>query len=274
MGGEDSKLILLNNGRVKDFSMNSLCAAGTGAFLDQQAERLDLRIEDEFGELAMKSKTPPRIAGRCSVFAKSDMIHLQQIATPDYDIVAGLCYAVARNFKSTICRGKKILPPVVFLGGVAANKGMIRAFRDVLGLKDDEFIVPENHAIMGAIGAALIQMERQFPASQEASVEKQWCGVHGSQLSERLKDYLKNVPPYEGESLSPLNPDEEFFTRHSVKEYIHPIEGEKVDAYLGIDVGSISTNLVVLDEKKRVLSKRYLMTAGRPIEAVRRAWRR
>ncbi len=255
MGGEDSKLILLNNGRVKDFSMNSLCAAGTGAFLDQQAERLGLRIEAEFGELALKSKTPPRIAGRCSVFAKSDMIHLQQIATPDYDIVAGLCYAVARNFKSTICRGKKVIPPAVFLGGVAANKGMVRAFSDVLGFNDEEFIVPENHAIMGAIGAALIQIEK---------------GTLNYTGHEKFKDYLKNLPAYEGESLSPLNPDQEFFARHSVKEYIHPIEGEQVDAYLGIDIGSISTNLVVLDEKKRVLSKRYLMTAGRPIEAVRR----
>ncbi len=109
IGGEDSKLILLEeeNGRLKisDFSMNTLCAAGTGSFLDQQASRLGFTIE-EFGELALKSKTPPRIAGRCSVFAKSDMIHLQQIATPDYDIVAGLCYAMARNFKSNVGKGK------------------------------------------------------------------------------------------------------------------------------------------------------------------------
>ena len=107
MGGEDSKLILLDNGLVKEFSMNSVCAAGTGSFLDQQAERLNLSIE-EFGEIALRSKTPPRIAGRCSVFAKSDMIHLQQIATPVEDIVAGLCFAVARNFKgiASICKGR------------------------------------------------------------------------------------------------------------------------------------------------------------------------
>lgn len=281
MGGEDSKLILLENGRIKDFSMNSICAAGTGAFLDQQAERLGLRIEDEFGELALRSKNPPRIAGRCSVFAKSDMIHLQQIATPDYDIVAGLCYAVARNFKSTICKGKKVLPPVLFLGGVAANKGMVRAFRDVFGLKDEEFIVPENHALMGAIGAGLIQIEKHLTVNgsqftvhgQRSMVNGQRLAVHGSRFSERLKEYLRALPPYEGESLPPLFPDQGFFLRHSVKETIHPIEGNKVNAYLGIDVGSISTNLVVLDEGKRVLAKRYLMTAGRPIEAVRRGLR-
>jgi len=260
MGGEDSKLIILENGRIKDFSMNSICAAGTGAFLDQQAERLGLRIEDEFGELALRSKNPPRIAGRCSVFAKSDMIHLQQIATPDYDIVAGLCYAVARNFKSTICKGKKVLPPVLFLGGVAANKGMVRAFRDVFGLRDREFIVPENHAFMGAIGAALIQIEKESTPQS-------------SEFRERLKGYLRALPAYDGEGLPPLSPDQGFFLRHSVKESIHPVGGDKVDAYLGIDVGSISTNLVVLDEGKRVLAKRYLMTAGRPIEAVRRGLR-
>ena len=154
MGGEDSKLILLGkeDRSVKDFSMNSVCAAGTGSFLDQQAERLRLTIE-EFSELALKSAKPPRIAGRCSVFAKSDMIHLQQIATPVEDIVAGLCFAVARNFRGSISRGRKIIPPVSFQGGVAANKGLVRAFKEIFGL--EELFVPEDHALMGALGAAL-----------------------------------------------------------------------------------------------------------------------
>ena len=133
MGGEDSKLILTEsdpqNGdyKILDFSMNTICAAGTGSFLDQQANRLHLTIE-EFSNLALKSKTPPRIAGRCSVFAKTDMIHLQQGATPDYDIVAGLCYALARNFRSNIGKGKNFLHPISFQGGVAANSGMRKAF--------------------------------------------------------------------------------------------------------------------------------------------------
>ena len=112
MGGEDSKLIFMEGSgsavQLEDFAMNSICAAGTGSFLDQQARRIGVSIEKEFGELAMKSENPPRIAGRCSVFAKSDMIHLQQIATPVHDIVAGLCFAVARNFKSSLAQGKKV----------------------------------------------------------------------------------------------------------------------------------------------------------------------
>src|SRR6056297_2171863 len=137
MGGEDSKLIFMEDtgegtSRLSDFTMNTLCAAGTGSFLDQQAKRVGVTIEDEFGELALKSENPPRIAGRCSVFAKSDMIHLQQIATPVHDIVAGLCFAVARNFKSSIAKGKDMEPPVVVQGGVAANAGMVRAFKELL----------------------------------------------------------------------------------------------------------------------------------------------
>src|SRR3989304_1797600 len=154
MGGEDSKLIILDKegNSVKDFSMNSVCAAGTGSFLDQQAERLRITME-EFCELALKSKKPSRIAGRCSVFAKSDMIHLQQIATPLEDIVAGLCFAVARNFKGTICKNMTLPEPISFQGGVAANKGVLRAFKEVF--ESDNITIPEHYAVMGAIGAAL-----------------------------------------------------------------------------------------------------------------------
>ncbi len=137
IGGEDSKLIIFEHTgkkniplRVKDFSMNALCAAGTGSFLDQQASRLRFTIE-EFSEVALKAANIPRIAGRCTVFAKSDMIHLQQIATPDYEIVAGLCYALARNFKGNISKGKELETPVAFIGGVAANAGMRKAIKDV-----------------------------------------------------------------------------------------------------------------------------------------------
>ncbi|MDQ1332267.1 MAG: CoA activase, partial [Bacteroidota bacterium] len=149
IGGEDSKLIILEKdpvsgvSRLVDFEMNSICAAGTGSFLDQQARRIGVPIEKEFGEMSLKSIDPPRIAGRCSVFAKSDMIHHQQIATPLHDIVAGLCFALARNFRSNVARSKEINKPVIFSGGVAANTGMIRAFREILNLKEGELIIPE-----------------------------------------------------------------------------------------------------------------------------------
>ena len=155
IGGEDAKLIRMDGeaARLADFTMNTICAAGTGSFLDQQAKRLGLAIEGEFGALALRSKDPPRIAGRCSVFAKSDMIHLQQIATPVHDIVAGLCFAVARSIRSNLARGRALEVPVVFQGGVAANPGVVRALRGVFGLDDGELVVPPHHAAMGAIGA-------------------------------------------------------------------------------------------------------------------------
>ena len=146
MGGEDSKLILMESRQIRDFSMNSVCAAGTGSFLEQQAERLRLSIE-EFSEMSVRSERPSKIAGRCRVFAKSDMIHLQQIATPMEDIVSGLCLAVARNFKSSIVKGRELTYSVAFQGGVAANKGMVRAFKEVFEL--DELFIPEDFVFMG-----------------------------------------------------------------------------------------------------------------------------
>ncbi|MEW6068368.1 MAG: acyl-CoA dehydratase activase [Nitrospirota bacterium] len=256
MGGEDSKLILLSeDGRaVKDFSMNSVCAAGTGSFLDQQAERLRLTIE-EFSQLALKSKKPPHIAGRCSVFAKSDMIHLQQIATPVEDIVAGLCFAVARNFKGSISRGRKIIPPVAFHGGVAANKGMVRAFKEIFEL--DELFVPEEHAFMGAIGAALKNLREGT--------------IHHFDIS-RLEKFIKSSKPIETGHPPLDDPYQASGITYQLSERWNPVpttlNSGRIIAYLGIDIGSISTNLAVIDEKGRLLSKRYLMTAGRPIEAV------
>jgi predicted CoA-substrate-specific enzyme activase len=267
IGGEDSKLIFIEEEKgdfkIGDFSMNTLCAAGTGSFLDQQASRLGLTIE-AFGELALKSQNPPRIAGRCSVFAKSDMIHLQQIATPDYDIVAGLCFALARNFKSNIGKGKTFIKPVSFQGGVAANVGMRKAFQEVLELSDGELIIPKYFASMGAIGAVLV--------TRENKAIKPTDRLTLNLLKEYLLHHQEKETPLEPLCLS-LNHVSSSPPRFRVVP-TSPIKGEgadieKIEAYLGLDVGSISTNLVVIDKNKKVLAKRYLMTAGRPIEAVR-----
>ncbi|MBI4688410.1 MAG: CoA protein activase [Nitrospirae bacterium] len=257
MGGEDSKLILLENGKIKEFSMNSACAAGTGSFLDQQAERLRLSIE-EFGEMALRSQNPPRIAGRCSVFAKSDMIHLQQIATPVEDIVAGLCFAVARNFKGSICKNTEPREPVSFQGGVAANRGVVRAFKEVFGI--DNLIIPEHFAIMPAIGAALKNIEEGN--KRDYDIEKLRLFIESGRNGEKGHEPLKGS--YELRVTSNELRNSKFKIQNSKLNSSLPLR-----AYLGIDIGSISTNLAVVDEEGRLLSKRYLMTAGRPIEAVR-----
>lgn len=260
MGGEDSKLIFMesdgyaSHSQLTDFAMNSLCAAGTGSFLDQQANRIGVSIENEFGDLSLKSKNPPRIAGRCSVFAKSDMIHLQQIATPLHDIVAGLCFAVARNFKSTLGRGKKFKAPFIFQGGVAANSGMVRAFREVFDLKEGELIVPEHHASMGAIGAVFHTLSHPDTGN----------GAYTG--TEKLDEYLKStiVPS------TPLGKLVESKAVYNKEVKAIPSDVSKLQVSLGLDIGSLSTNLVLIDAQNNVIARRYLPTASKPLNAIQR----
>ncbi len=155
IGGQDSKIIIIRDGIVIDFGMNTVCAAGTGSFLDHQAQRLNMSIED-FAQRALDSKTPARIAGRCTVFAESDMIHKQQMGHRTEDILYGLCQALVRNYLNNVGLGKDIRPPVVFQGGVAFNQAIVKALREEL---NTEVIVPPHHELMGAIGAALLAQE-------------------------------------------------------------------------------------------------------------------
>lgn len=156
IGGQDSKIIILKDGVVTDFAMNTVCAAGTGSFLDRQAARLEIPI-NEFGSYALKSQNPVRIAGRCAVFAESDMIHKQQTGHSIEDIINGLCEALVRNYLSNLAKGKHIEDNVVFQGGVAANVGIISAFERALGKK---LVIPKYYDVMGAVGAAYLAKQK------------------------------------------------------------------------------------------------------------------
>lgn len=162
IGGQDSKATIVRNGIVVDFAMNLVCAAGTGSFLDSQAKRLNISIE-ELSERALLSRDPTTIAGRCTVFAESDMIHKQQAGHHQNDIVMGLCHAMTRNFLSNVCAGKEIKPPIVLQGGVSANQGIRRAFNELLKTK---VIVPRYNMVMGAYGAALISSRANITGSR------------------------------------------------------------------------------------------------------------
>jgi predicted CoA-substrate-specific enzyme activase len=155
IGGQDSKIIIIRDGIVTDFEMNTVCAAGTGSFLDHQAQRLNISI-DEFSRLALRSEKPVHISGRCTVFAESDMITKQQTGYNIENIVYGLCKALVRNYLSDVGLGKDIKSPILFQGGVAFNQGIIKAFQEEM---DTEIIIPLHHEIMGAIGAALLVQE-------------------------------------------------------------------------------------------------------------------
>lgn len=152
IGGQDSKIIILRDGIIIDFAMNSVCAAGTGSFLDHQAARLGIPIED-FGDYAIKSKNPVSIAGRCTVFAESDMIHKQNAGYSREDIIAGLCDSLVRNYMNNLSKGKELEEPIAFQGGVSYNKGIIQAFERHLGCK---IIVPKYNVLMGALGMAIL----------------------------------------------------------------------------------------------------------------------
>ncbi len=272
MGGQDSKLILLaetaGGSPILDFSMNTSCAAGTGSFLDQQAQRLGIRIEEEFGRLALESRSAPRVAGRCSVFAKSDMIHLQQQATPIEDILAGLCLGLARNLRSNLVRGRELPRPVAFCGGVAANAGVVHAIREVFGLAPGDLIVPERHAFTGALGAVMLGLEEQARHGDDRKLAS-----NGRLDLARLTRHL-TASGRGGHCLAaldrPANGSASAVPFHP-KPFEPPSQDSPVDAYLGLDVGSISTKVAVIDADNRVLAKTYLMTAGRPLDAVRRA---
>ena len=157
IGGQDSKIIIIDDGVVVDYAMNTLCAAGTGAFLMSQSRRLNVGVE-EFGEYALRSKAPTKIAGRCTVFAESDLVHKAQIGHSKEDLIAGLCAAIVNNYLNNVGKGKNIQPPIVFQGGVSKNIGVVKAFEVVTGFK---VVVDEFGHLMGAIGAAILARDSQ-----------------------------------------------------------------------------------------------------------------
>ncbi|MEW6519577.1 MAG: acyl-CoA dehydratase activase [Thermodesulfobacteriota bacterium] len=259
IGGQDSKFILVDEKGPYDYAMNELCAAGTGAFLDVQAERLGLTIED-LSAMAAGAETVPAMAGRCSVFAKSDIIHLQQRGVPVDQIVAGLCHALARNYVANLIRGREVVRPVVFQGGVALNQGVIRAFKDILALDEADIIRPAMPHMAGALGAALLSaglssgldaavVERVAAAAPAGNGRDEGFSTRGWQLDEAATRLLKGL-----ESARVVRP---------------PAADEQV--FIGLDIGSISTKAVALTAAGELLAEVYIFTAGKPLEAASRA---
>lgn len=155
LGGQDSKLIILRNGVVVDFAMNTVCAAGCGAFLDTQANKLGISI-DEFGDLALQSKNKITLSSRCTVFCESDVVHKLNNGISKIDILNGLAHSLVRNYMTSVCKGKEIQAPIVFQGAPSKNKALVKAFEQELG---EKISIPPYADCMGAIGIALITQE-------------------------------------------------------------------------------------------------------------------
>ncbi|MBP1595956.1 MAG: CoA-substrate-specific enzyme activase [Acidobacteria bacterium] len=262
MGGENSKYIRFDchgsDGRlgIADYQTNGDCAAGTGGFLDQQAGRLLFKVE-EIGDLVLATQRAAQIAGRCSVFAKSDMIHAQQKGFTPEEILKGLCDAVARNFKSAITKGKKIVPEICFVGGVASNRGVVQALESEFGWDPGTLKVPGDHTAFGAIGSALLAAEISGEESREQHAFSLERSAEAEQIPSSPRLSMDNVVLLRNRMVA-LSPEE--------------IQGVR-EAFLGIDIGSVSTNLVVIDADCNVLKEIYLRTDGRPIEVVGRGLR-
>ncbi|MEE9399047.1 MAG: acyl-CoA dehydratase activase [Dehalococcoidales bacterium] len=248
IGGQTSLVIVLEDGLRKPWKVasNPLCAAGTGRFLEQQAYRLGISLED-FANLALKCKgKPPRIAARCSVFAKSDLIHLQQKGVPVEAMLYALCESIGRMVASL--KKGTFEEPIYLVGGVAANGAIIKALNEVLSARNGRevrVIVPENYLYLEAFGSALLSRGKasQVTMLPEADARQRYLEMP------RLDDVTL---PGNGAN---LRIDE-------------PCLG-----YLGVDVGSTSTKAVILDESGHsVLTKSYLMTAGRPVDAVKQVF--
>lgn len=256
IGGDGSKFIKLafnptsQELSILDYQRNGDCAAGTGSFIDQQAARLRFAVE-EIGDLVLHADITANIAGRCSVFAKSDMVHAQQRGFSPPAILKGLCEAVVRNYKGTILRSKNLEPTIVFIGGVAANAGIVEAMHHVLGLSIGEIVVPALHNHIAALGCALLPGGTAIDKDSVGYLQSQSIRRIQEKASSRKLDLSKvRIVDKTGMSCSP-----------EADEY-------PLDAYLGIDIGSVSTNLVLLDSSGRVIDEIYTRTDGRPVEVV------
>jgi predicted CoA-substrate-specific enzyme activase len=259
IGAQTSRWVLLDRTaglsdepEILDFALNDVCAAGSGAFLEQQASRLKLGIE-EFADLAASAGRGATIAGRCSVFAKTDMIHLQQKGTPLEEIAYGLCQALARNFVATVLKGREALPPVLLAGGGARNGGLVHAFREILGLRESQFHLADPPHQLGAAGAAI-----------GAANGRQSIDVPDSDF---LFQFLRPQKSHRKVRKAALG---ELEIRQAVEP--SPAPGEFIKGYLGVDIGSVSTNLVLVDAEGRVRAGVYLATKGRPIEVLKEGY--
>lgn len=258
IGGQNAKFLTGLGAQDRSHiqvSMNSSCSAGTGSFLEEQVSRLDLELED-YSTYAARAETIPRIAGRCSVFAKTDITHHQQEGVPLEDILLGLAYAVVRNYRVAVMKKMPLEKPTLLAGGVGRNGGVLNALRDVLGLEDHELIVPDHMDTLSALGAALIAAKERIPFDIHCLL--------------RVLSQINLRGPENGTPLPPLAAfgRDDSSGKHDLA--IHSARHGALDAYLGVDVGSTSTNLVLTDPNDRIIAFRYLRTMGHPVEAVRR----
>lgn len=264
IGGQDAALFELDydesgNWRLAAFNVNGPCASGTGSFIDQQAERLTFamygeafdmnqeklqKVLEDFIALGQTSTYPAPVACRCTVFTKSDMIHLQNKGETLPNIIAGLHHGTAANYMSTIVANRTLSEPMIFIGGLASNRLQVEAFRKYF----PSLLVPVHHASLGALGTAL--QSKRNNVRNTANIDLLQSPAAG------WVDAISRAQPLSLQ-LSNFDPD----------NVLPPVPGDDVlDAFLGIDIGSTSTKYALIDDQDRIIHKRYVPTQGKPIE--------
>jgi len=245
MGGQSSRYITL----LPDIEVcESIdCSSGTGSFVEEQTSRLNARLED-YSSYLEKATKAPRIAGRCSVFAKTDITHLLQEGESINNILLGLTYSVARSYKANVVKKRNLVEPVLIVGGVMKNSGIVRALKEVLNVGEKGFLIPGNRGCEGAVGAALLALKEKRRVS--------------------LKGLLPDPENMAGceESVSNLASLGSFGQNDSLNK--HVIKGDTLpdECYLGIDIGSTSVNFVLTDKEGEICLCRYLKSYGRGVE--------
>lgn len=270
IGGHDSALLLVGPSKggfiLDDFKLNEACAAGTGSFIDQQAERVfadkpdfvgikdpQQRMEailSAFIAEGKKSDQPANVACRCTVFTKSDMIHLQNKGIAIRHIIAGLHEGVAKNFKSTLITNRALQAPIAFIGGYAGNELARLSFEKIL---EQPVTVPKNHTAVGAIGVALAAVREN----------------HGRAVRANEISALSASAAFQATTTAPLGFHKSTFTPCGEMKGL-PKGNAPVKAFMGWDIGSTTTKLVLTTPTGDVLYKRYIATEGQPVVAIKK----
>ncbi len=260
IGGEDAKMIFFSDKKAPDMRMNGSCAGGTGAFIDQMATLLGIEV-DELNRLAEKSTNIYPIASRCGVFSKTDIQNLLARNVAREDIAASVFHAVCLQTITSLARGYDIEPKVFFCGGPFAYiPSLGKAYIKLLGLKDDDYIISKNAAVIPAWGCALYRQQERLCISLSDFIDK---------LNEKKKEFFKAT-----DRLSSLFKNEEEFAEWKKNKEQHFIESINVsdmnenECYIGIDSGSTTTKIVAIDKKERVLFRYYAKNHGNPLKAV------
>ncbi|MBD3259199.1 hypothetical protein GF371_01050, partial [Candidatus Woesearchaeota archaeon] len=253
IGNSGAKFISRKDSNL-DFETNNACAAGSGAYLDEMAAKFNL-TPAEFSEFALGSKNPVQISSRCTVFADSDVIGQQQKGAPDVEIAGGCVDAIVRGYIQEIAKGARFTGITSFQEGVALNKAVVKRLEERLsaGRNSSTLVIPEHPYATGAVGAAraLNPGHELFDFDYSRFFQEQPNGSCTVCIGARKLVLEK----------SRIFPDSDLYSFPEKQQ-------QKVNAYLGFDVGSVSTNVVAIDESNNLIARSYVSTGGRPINAI------